>query len=74
MIKSTQKIIKIGSSDGVTLPAKELEREGLTRGDEVEIIVRRAQKHGTDSDQAVIDTAKRILQEYQQDFQNLAKR
>jgi len=30
MIKSIQKVIKIGSSGGVTIPAKEMKRLGVT--------------------------------------------
>ena len=74
MITSIQKIVKIGSSDGVTLPAKELKRENLKRGDEVEIIVRPVQKRTNETDKVIIDTAKKILEEYKQDFLNLAKR
>jgi bifunctional DNA-binding transcriptional regulator/antitoxin component of YhaV-PrlF toxin-antitoxin module len=40
MILSTQKIIKIGSSGEVMIPAKELERANIAFGDEVEIIIR----------------------------------
>jgi len=35
IITTTQKIIKIGDSAGVTIPAKELRRAGLKPGDEV---------------------------------------
>ena len=74
MIQSIQKIVRIGSSDGVTLPAKELKREKLKRGDEVEVIVRPVSKSVRHDDQAVIDAAKKILKNYKQDFQNLAQR
>ena len=74
MIKSIQKIVGIGSSDGVTLPAKELKRANLQRGDEVEVSVRPVKKNSKNEDQAVIDAAKQILKDYQEDFQNLAKR
>jgi len=40
MIQSIQKVIKIGSSGGVTIPAKELKRQNIAYGDEVEVIVR----------------------------------
>jgi antitoxin component of MazEF toxin-antitoxin module len=36
-ITTTQKIIKIGTSRGVTLPAKELKRLGVDVGDDVKI-------------------------------------
>lgn len=74
MITSIQKIVGIGSSDGVTLPAKELKRANIKRGDEVEITVRPVPKTVGNDDQAVIDAAKKILDDYRQDFQNLAQR
>ena len=73
-IQAIRKIVKVGSSDGVTLPTKELKQNGLKRGDEVEIVVRAGQKRSNAADQVVIDAAKDILNEYQQDFKNLAKR
>ena len=73
MIQSVQKIIKIGSSVGVTVPAKELKRQRISLGDEVEVIVRPINKYSSE-DQKVIATAKKILKEYKADFANLAKR
>lgn len=73
MIKSVQKIIKIGSSGGVTIPAKELKRHNIAFGDDVEVIVRPINIDVT-TDQHVIDTAKSILDEYKKDFENLSKR
>lgn len=73
MIKSIQKIIKIGSSGGVTIPAKELKRQNLQFGDEVEVTVRPLRPENTE-DQQVIAAARNILDQYEQDFHNLAKR
>jgi bifunctional DNA-binding transcriptional regulator/antitoxin component of YhaV-PrlF toxin-antitoxin module len=73
MIQSIQKVIKIGTSGGVTIPAKELRRQNINIGDEVEVIVRPL-NNATGADQAVIDSAKKILASYKQDFNNLAKR
>lgn len=73
MIQSIQKIIKIGSSGGVTIPAKELKRQNIAFGDEVEVIVRPLQKTNT-KDQEVLTTAKKMLKKYQQDFKDLADR
>jgi len=73
MIQSIQKIIKIGSSGGVTIPAKELKRQNIAFGDEVEVIVRPL--HSTNAeDQKVLVAAKKILDNYKHDFENLAKR
>jgi bifunctional DNA-binding transcriptional regulator/antitoxin component of YhaV-PrlF toxin-antitoxin module len=73
MIQSTQKIIKIGTSGGVTIPAKELKRQNIKFGDEVEVIVRPIRSSGSE-DQKVLEAAKSILKEYKKDFENLSKR
>jgi antitoxin component of MazEF toxin-antitoxin module len=73
MIQSIQKVIKIGTSGGVTIPAKELKQQNISFGDEVEVIVRPI-RNVTDSDQKVIISAKKIIATYKKDFGNLAKR
>lgn len=73
MIQSIQQVIKIGSSGGVTIPAKELKRQNIKIGDEVEVIVRPL-KNVTELDQEVLGTAKKILEDYKQDFTNLSQR
>ena len=73
MIQSIQKIIKIGTSGGVTIPAKELKRQNIHFGDEVEVIVRPLNSTNP-NDQDVIDAAKGILDKYRSDFVNLSKR
>ncbi len=71
-ITTTQKIIKIGTSKGVTLPARELKKLGSDVGDEIEIIVRK--KNNFAEDQKVLDVANDILRRYKKDFTNLANR
>ena len=73
MIQSIQKVIKIGSSGGVTIPAKELKRQNIAFGDEVEVIVRPLRSANSE-DQEVVAAAKKILQEYKKDFENLSQR
>jgi bifunctional DNA-binding transcriptional regulator/antitoxin component of YhaV-PrlF toxin-antitoxin module len=73
MIQSIQKIIKIGTSGGVTIPAKDLKRQNINFGDEVEVIVRPLHS-ANEEDKKVLDTARKVLDEYKQDFQNLAGR
>lgn len=73
MIQSIQKVIKIGSSGGVTIPAKELKRQNINFGDEVEVIVRPL--HSTSSeDRQVLAVAKQVIDDYKRDFENLAGR
>ncbi len=72
MIMTTiQKIIRIGSSKGVTLPAKQLKQLGVDTGDEVEVIV--INKRSSDRVEA-LKVAESILERYDQDFKNLADR
>jgi len=71
-VTTTQKIIKIGTSKGTTLPAKELKNLGVDVGDEVEITVRK--KSGNADDAEVLKAAKSILERYKSDFKNLAQR
>jgi antitoxin component of MazEF toxin-antitoxin module len=73
MIQSIQKVIRIGSSGGVTIPAKELKRQKISFGDEVEVTVRPLLNRNGE-DQQVIVSAKKILDTYKKDFVNLAKR
>jgi bifunctional DNA-binding transcriptional regulator/antitoxin component of YhaV-PrlF toxin-antitoxin module len=73
MIQSIQKIIKIGSSGGVTIPAKDLKRQNIAFGDEVEVIVRPLRSVSSD-DRKIIASARTILTKYRQDFKNLSKR
>jgi len=73
MIQSIQKVIRIGSSGGVTIPAKDLKRQNIAIGDEVEVIVRPLRNTNSE-DREVLAAAKKILNDYQKDFENLAKR
>jgi bifunctional DNA-binding transcriptional regulator/antitoxin component of YhaV-PrlF toxin-antitoxin module len=73
MIQSVQKVIKIGSSGGVTIPAKELKRQNIKFGDEVEVIVRPLGSE-REVDKKVVDAAKSILRDYKKDFEHLYKR
>ena len=72
MIKSVQKIIKVGNSGAVTIPAKDMRRHDFAVGDEVEVIIRPA-KAAVQAD-PTLETARQVLREYKQDFQNLAER
>lgn len=72
VVTTIQKVIKIGSSRGVTLPAKQLKALGIHDGDEIEITIR---KHpaAADDDQ-VLKTANKLLKRHKTEFSNLAKR
>jgi antitoxin component of MazEF toxin-antitoxin module len=65
-----QKVIKIGSSVGVTIPKKHLEEQGIAVGDEVDIQVKpKAAKHTK-----FLTDLEKFMDTYDQDLKNLAKR
>lgn len=71
MIESTQKVIKIGSSGGVTIPAKEMKRQGITYGDEVKVTVEPVQK---DNQEELMKEYNQFVKEYGQTLKNIADR
>ena len=70
--KTTQKAIKIGTSRGVILPAKELKRLNVGENDELELIVRKKQDEATNAE--VLLVADDIMSRYSDTFKNLANR
>ena len=67
-ITTTQKIIKIGTSRGVTLPAKQLKALGVREGSEVKITVDAIQRSN------VLDEYERFKEQYGETLRNLADR
>jgi antitoxin component of MazEF toxin-antitoxin module len=68
-IKTTQKVIKIGTSAGVTIPAKDLKRAGIQPGDEVLVSIEPA----GDRDNIPSEYAT-FKKQYAQTLKNLAER
>lgn len=54
-ISTTQKVIKIGDSRGVILPARELEKHGIKTGTELEVTVKTLKD----------DQQSKLMQDYQ---------
>lgn len=73
MIQSIQKIIKVGSSGAVTIPAKEMKRQGVTFGEEIKISWEPAKK-GDDKQQKLIEEYEKFKKQYSQTLKNLADR
>ena len=71
-ITTIQKVIKIGSSRGVTLPARDLRALGIRDGDEIEVTVRKRSEAADDNQ--VLKTANSLFRRYKEDFSQLAKR
>lgn len=70
MIETTQKIIQIGSSDGVTLSKKDLARLGAKRGDTLKLRVELL--GGNDKHQNLIREYDAFVSKYGQTLKNLA--
>ena len=67
----TQRIIRIGTSAGITIPKKELEEHGLKVGDEVKFTIEPVKKVKHSKFAAELD---KFMDIYDQDLKNLAKR
>lgn len=68
----TQKIIRIGSSSGITIPRKVLKRQRLQVGDQIEITWRVVRRQSDRQQEQVEEVARQILDAYHADFQKLA--
>lgn len=69
----SQKVIKIGSSLGVTIPKKELSDLNIIAGDEVEVSIRKKSTKAVKHEQ-LLKNLEDFMDKYDQDLKNLAKR
>lgn len=69
MIQSVQKVIKIGSSVGVTIPAKVLKQQNISVNDQVQITFKRVEAGGD-----VMHDYAKFKKKYDQALRNLAGR
>jgi antitoxin component of MazEF toxin-antitoxin module len=72
MIETIQKVIQIGSSEGVTIPKKDLNKLGVKRGDSVKISVELVP--GDDKHKKLLDEYDAFVNEYGQALKNLANK
>lgn len=72
IMTTTQKIIKIGSSRGVTLPARQLKELGVNVDDEVLITIEAIKK--PDQQAEVMQAYKVFAKKYNQTLKNLNNR
>ena len=70
IIKTIQKVIKIGDSAGVTIPAKELKRAGLKPGDSVRVAFESVTPAKTD----IVKEYEAFKAQYGETLKNLASR
>ena len=74
MIQTTQKLIGIGSSEGVTIPHKELARLGAKRGDELKVTVELAKKTKPPKHAKLMREYDEFVKQYGKTLKNLADR
>jgi antitoxin component of MazEF toxin-antitoxin module len=74
MIRTTQKIIGIGTSEGITIPPKELAKLGAKRGDELKITAELVKKTKTSKHTKLMREYNEFVKQYGQTLQNLADR
>ena len=73
MIETEQKLIQIGSSEGITLSKKDLARLGAKRGDMLKVKVELAKKSVV-THRMLIDEYDAFVKEYGEALKNLADR
>jgi len=73
MIQSIQKIIKVGDSRAVTLPARELKAAGIETGDQVQVTVKPLSK-AVNRQEKLLNEYDSFKEQYGQTLKNLADR
>lgn len=73
-ITTTQKIIKIGTSTGVTIPAKELRNLGAQVGDELQVTFALAPKKTDDEKVELVALTQTLIKRHEQAMKNLSQR
>ena len=72
-ITSIQKVIQIGSSEGVTLPAKDLDALGVKKGDELKVTFEPANAP-TEENLETLKDYQKFKKQYASALKNLAQR
>lgn len=68
-----QKVIKIGSSLGVTIPKKQLKEQNILAGDEVDVSIKKKTSR-VDKHEKLLYDLEKFMETYDQDLKNLADR
>lgn len=75
MIKSIQKVIKVGSSAAVTIPAKDVKRLGISYGDEIKVSFEIIKKVATDPEKVeLIKVTQQLIERHKKALENLSQR
>lgn len=74
MIQSIQKVIKVGSSGAVTIPAKEMKRLGITYGDELKVTYEPVRPEPDQAKVELVALTQKLIQRHQKALDNLSQR
>ncbi len=74
MIQSIRKVIKVGSSGAVIIPAKEMRRQGIVYGDELEVTFRPAGKPVDPEKLELVALTQKLIKRHQKALDNLSQR
>lgn len=73
-VHTTKKIIKVGSSGAVTIPAKDMKRMGVTYGDELKIAFEPAQKAPDAHTVEVVELTQKLIKRHKAALKSLSQR
>ena len=73
-IKSIQKVIKVGSSLAITIPAKEAAATGIKVGDYVDVTIEPINPPVYDHSTEVVALTQKLITRHQQALKNLSQR
>lgn len=74
MTTNTAKLIRIGDSAGVTIPARDLKRVGLKPGDFIEFSFRPVEPSADTHSIEVVELTQKLIARHQNALQNLSRR
>jgi len=73
-VNATQKIIKVGSSGAVTIPAKDMKRMGVSFGDELKVTFEPAKERPDDHAVEVVELTQKLIKRHKKALKNLSQR
>ena len=73
-ITATQKIIKVGSSGAVTIPAKDMKRMGVSFGDELKLSFEPVQGKPDEHTLEVVGLTQKLIKRHKKALKNLSQR
>lgn len=71
---TTQKVIRVGSSGAVTVPAKIMKQLGATYGDQIEVAFRAAPKQVDANKVELVALTQKLIRRHEQALKNLSQR